>query len=63
MKILEGKVSFEILDQGHQGVVKVINEGLESFPQHIPEFKRETCEGGWTYFINQRLKEYLDAKG
>lgn len=56
-------MSFEIKDVGDHRLVFVTNEGLESFPPHIPEFKRESCEGGWTYFINQRLKEYLDAKG
>jgi len=32
----------------------------ESFPLDIPEFKRESCVEGWTYFIKKRLKEYLD---
>jgi len=34
---------------------------LEDFPENIPEFKRESCIGGWNYFINQRLKEYLET--
>lgn len=59
----EGKVTFEIKDDGYHRMVSVTNEGLESFPQDIPEFKRESCEGGWTYFIKQRLKEYLDSSG
>lgn len=32
----------------------------EDFPDEISEFKRESCIGGWTYFINGRLKEYLE---
>ena len=35
---------------------------VESFPQDIPEFSRMSCLGGWTYFINQSLKEYLEKK-
>jgi hypothetical protein len=34
-------------------------EVQEDFPESIPEFKRESCIGGWNYFINNRLKEYL----
>jgi hypothetical protein len=37
-------------------------EVLEDFPDDIPEFRRESCIGGWNYFINHRLKEYLDKK-
>ena len=29
------------------------------FPIDIPEFKRESCEGGWNYFLNDRLKTYF----
>ena len=39
--------------------LSVICTGLESFPSDIPEFERESCEGGWNYFLN-RLKEYCE---
>ena len=32
----------------------------ESFPEDIPEFKRESGIEGWTFFIKKRLKEFLD---
>jgi len=32
---------------------------IEDFPQDIDEFKRESCEGGWNYFLNDRLKSYF----
>ena len=35
---------------------------LEDFPQDIPEFKRESCIGGWQYFINERLKAYVSQQ-
>lgn len=48
------------LQSDEQGVeVSVICTGLESFPSDIPEFKRESCERGWNYFLN-RLKEYCE---
>ena len=57
-----GDVSFELFE-GNGFVrleVKVIV--LEDFPDDIPEFKRESCIGGWEYFLKERLKEYLDRK-
>jgi uncharacterized protein YndB with AHSA1/START domain len=35
---------------------------LEDFPQDIPEFKRESCIGGWQYFIKERLNAYVDEQ-
>lgn len=33
--------------------------GIETFPQDNPDFSRESCMAGWTYFIKERLKEFL----
>ncbi len=55
-----GKVTFELEEKNGQTVLKLTNEGLESFPKDIPEFTKESCVGGWTYFIKERLKIYLD---
>ena len=32
----------------------------ETFPQDIPEFKRESCIGGWNYFLGENLATYLE---
>jgi len=56
----EGMVVFELSVQNKFTKLKLTNSGLESFPADIPEFKRESCIAGWEYFINNRLKEYLD---
>lgn len=32
---------------------------LEDFDDQIPEFKRESCVGGWQYFIQESLAKYL----
>jgi uncharacterized protein YndB with AHSA1/START domain len=32
---------------------------LEDFPQDDPMFNRESCEGGWDYFIRQNLTKFL----
>ena len=31
----------------------------ENFPDDVPEFTRESCLGGWNYFIKESLKSYL----
>lgn len=57
-------VTFELLPQDDgTTVVRLTHKVRESFPDDIPEFKRESCEGGWTYFIKDRLKEYLATRG
>lgn len=56
----EGIVHFDVEEESKQTKLTITNLGLETFPQDIPEFKRESCEGGWNYFIN-RLDSYLNS--
>ena len=56
----EGLVVFELFSQKNSTLLRVTNHGLESFPQDVAEFERESCIAGWTYFIQKRLKEYLE---
>jgi uncharacterized protein YndB with AHSA1/START domain len=56
-----GYVTFELYERNGQTILCVINEGLETFPKDIPEFTRESCQGGWDYFIKNRLKSYIDT--
>ena len=56
-----GKVTFEIVEEGAESLLRVTNEGLETFPRDIPEFARESCEGGWKYFLQGNLKKYLES--
>ncbi|WP_046758328.1 SRPBCC family protein [Kordia jejudonensis] len=32
---------------------------IKDFPDEVPEFKRESCEAGWQYFINERLVAFV----
>jgi Activator of Hsp90 ATPase homolog 1-like protein len=57
-----GTVSFEISRNGNETVLRVTSQGMDSFPQDVPEFSRESCEGGWKYFIQGNLKRFLDAQ-
>lgn len=58
----KGIVTFEITEESTAVHLKLTAAGMETFPQDIPEFSRESCEGGWNYFIKERLVSYLDAK-
>ncbi len=56
-----GYVTFELKDDGGWTKLILQNEGLESFPEDMPEFSRESCQAGWEYFIQGRLKIFLSA--
>ncbi len=53
-------VTFELIGQKEKTRLILTHRVLESFPDDIPEFSRKSCIGGWEYFINLRLKEYLE---
>ena len=38
------------------------HHGISTFPQDNPDFERESCVKGWTYFIHERLKTYLEKQ-
>lgn len=56
-----GVVSFEIFEEQNGTNLRVTNHGIETFPKNVPEFTRESCQGGWEYFINQNLKNFINA--
>jgi len=53
-------VVFELFDEDKRTCLKLSHLGVASFPDDIPEFTRESCLGGWNYFIKNRLKTYLE---
>ena len=55
-------VTFELFEKGRSTTLRLTVTVREDFPDDIPEFKRESCVGGWEYFIKGRLKEYLEKK-
>ncbi|MCZ7602054.1 MAG: SRPBCC domain-containing protein [Melioribacteraceae bacterium] len=54
-------VTFELDDHGSKSLLRVTTEVIEDFSDDIPEFKPESCKGGWEYFIQNSLKSYLDS--
>jgi len=51
---------FELFDEKGSIKLQIRVIVLEDFPDDIPEFTRESCTGGWEYFIKGRLKEYIE---
>ena len=57
----DGMVTWEVFERGPGSTLRLTNTGLETFPADDPLFTREACEGGWHYFIGERLKAFLDG--
>ena len=54
----QGFVTFDLVDNESKCQLILSYNGLDTFPNDIPEFTRKSCKDGWKYFINQ-LREYL----
>ena len=52
-------VVFELFEENDRTKLRMTARVVESFPEDIPEFTRESSIGGWKYFINQSLKNFL----
>lgn len=52
-------VTFELKEENGKVRLILTAEVLEDFSENIPEFKRESCVGGWNYFIKDSLRNYL----
>ena len=55
-----GKVTFEVFPEANGAKLRLTNEGLDSFPNDIPEFSRDSCQAGWEYFIQGNLQSYVN---
>jgi len=51
---------FEIEELDNQTKLRLTTIVTKDFSDKIPEFKRESCLGGWNYFIKQNLKNFLE---
>jgi uncharacterized protein YndB with AHSA1/START domain len=58
----ESSSTFDLFDVGRATRLRVTVIVHQDFPDDIPEFERESCLGGWRYFLNERLKPYLEGK-
>lgn len=56
-----GIVTFDISTEHNSTVLILTSEGLDSFPDDIPEFNYESCLAGWDYFIKVQLAQFLNT--
>lgn len=54
-------VKFELFEQNNLTKLRLTHQVEEDFPEDIPEFRRESCVEGWTFFIRKSLKEFLET--
>ncbi len=57
----ESYVTFQLSGMDSGTHLRITHAGVESFPQEVPEFTKQSCQEGWDYFIGNRLKTYLDG--
>ena len=55
-------VCFSLEPKDSKTKLRLETEVIEDFPQHIPEFKRESGVAGWEYLLGESLKKYLEGK-
>lgn len=59
----EGLVIFELVENDGRTTLNFTNEIIKDFPDDRPEFTRESAQGGWDYFLIERLKPFVEGKG
>jgi uncharacterized protein YndB with AHSA1/START domain len=55
----DSSVIWELIPEANLTRLRLTVNGLETFPQDMPEFTRESCMQGWNYFLGDRLKRFL----
>lgn len=56
-------LTWELFEEGeHKTRLRLTHKGLESFPQDNPNFRIESFTGGWNYFINEALPNFVETE-
>ncbi len=55
-------VTFELFPEGNMTRLRLTHEGLESFPQDMPDFAVNSFTQGWNEIIGTLLKNYLEKQ-
>ena len=53
-------VTFEIQAQGPQTLVRLIHEGLHTFPQDVKDFAKNNFNDGWEAIIRDSLRNHVE---
>lgn len=54
-------VRWELFDREDQTLLRLSHEGINSFSENGKNFQKESFNGGWTYFLDTALKNYLSS--
>jgi len=52
-------VTFELLADGDKTRLKLMHDGLETFPK-TPAYARQNFEAGWTNIVGSSLRQYVE---
>ena len=55
-------VTFELFGEAEKTRLKLMHEGIESFPK-TPAYARKNFEAGWNTIIGTELKQFVEKKG
>ena len=53
------EVRFELFEEGKNTRVRITHTGIETLAPGNPDFAKENFIGGWTYFLNEALKDFF----
>ena len=54
-------VKWEIFEQGNNTRLKLTHRGVETFAYNGKDFQKASFKAGWNYFVNDALKNFLQA--
>jgi 8-oxo-dGTP pyrophosphatase MutT (NUDIX family) len=58
----DAHVVFELSASGAATEIRLTHQTREDFPHDLPEFSRANCQSGWTYFIRERLRQFIAGR-
>ncbi|MES2061112.1 MAG: SRPBCC domain-containing protein [Bacteroidota bacterium] len=56
------EVTFELFPEGDKTLVRITHTGLETFPQHGPDFAVESFTKGWNHILGISLKAFVEQE-
>lgn len=58
----ESYVTWDLSEAPEGTKLRLVHQGIETFPQDDPIFGREAGREGWTYFVQRSLAEFLEQR-
>jgi uncharacterized protein YndB with AHSA1/START domain len=55
-------VTFKLFEEGNQTRLRLTHEGIDSFPNHLADFAKESFAEGWTHIVGISLKNFVEKQ-